>query len=279
MAADGRGSRVRRVADGPRRRAGQVRAAGSRRRRWASTSSRSTSSTCASAERAMRLNAGERRVDVLNQHLIDPEICIRCNTCEETCPVDAITHDCAQLRRRRRQLQRVPRVHRPVPDRCDRQLAHRRARRRAYARRAVRVGRAAGATARAPRDARHGVAPRDRCAPPRDRGRRRRASTAMRRARRSRRERRASAGQSLLDARAATRDGRRQFPRDRRRRAKATRATSCSTSAPRRSRCSKASRSASCRPAPMPTAARISRASIRWRARATASGPATTTCR
>ncbi len=32
-------------------------------------------------------------VDVLRQHLIDPEICIRCNTCEETCPVDAITHD------------------------------------------------------------------------------------------------------------------------------------------------------------------------------------------
>jgi benzoyl-CoA oxygenase/reductase BoxA protein len=31
--------------------------------------------------------------DVLSQHLIDPEICIRCNTCEETCPVDAITHD------------------------------------------------------------------------------------------------------------------------------------------------------------------------------------------
>ncbi len=31
--------------------------------------------------------------DVLKQHLIDPEVCIRCNTCEETCPVDAITHD------------------------------------------------------------------------------------------------------------------------------------------------------------------------------------------
>lgn len=27
------------------------------------------------------------------QHLIDPEICIRCNTCEEMCPRDAITHD------------------------------------------------------------------------------------------------------------------------------------------------------------------------------------------
>lgn len=30
---------------------------------------------------------------VLRQHLIDPEICIRCNTCEETCPIDAITHN------------------------------------------------------------------------------------------------------------------------------------------------------------------------------------------
>ena len=30
---------------------------------------------------------------VIKQHLIDPEICIRCNTCEETCPVDAISHD------------------------------------------------------------------------------------------------------------------------------------------------------------------------------------------
>ena len=30
---------------------------------------------------------------VIRQHLIDPEICIRCNTCEVTCPVQAITHD------------------------------------------------------------------------------------------------------------------------------------------------------------------------------------------
>ena len=29
----------------------------------------------------------------LKQHLIDPEICIRCYTCEMTCPIQAITHD------------------------------------------------------------------------------------------------------------------------------------------------------------------------------------------
>jgi len=32
---------------------------------------------------------------VIKQHLIDPEICIRCNTCESICPVKAITHDSA----------------------------------------------------------------------------------------------------------------------------------------------------------------------------------------
>ncbi len=32
-------------------------------------------------------------VAIIRQHLIDPEICIRCNTCEATCPVGAITHD------------------------------------------------------------------------------------------------------------------------------------------------------------------------------------------
>jgi benzoyl-CoA 2,3-epoxidase subunit A len=31
--------------------------------------------------------------DLALQHVIDPEICIRCNTCEETCPIDAVTHD------------------------------------------------------------------------------------------------------------------------------------------------------------------------------------------
>lgn len=29
----------------------------------------------------------------IKQHLIDPEICIRCYTCEMTCPVEAIVHD------------------------------------------------------------------------------------------------------------------------------------------------------------------------------------------
>jgi benzoyl-CoA 2,3-dioxygenase component A len=38
------------------------------------------------------MNAPEQVV-LIRQHLIDPEICIRCNTCEETCPIDAITHD------------------------------------------------------------------------------------------------------------------------------------------------------------------------------------------
>lgn len=30
---------------------------------------------------------------LLRQHLIDPEVCIRCNTCEEACKPKAITHD------------------------------------------------------------------------------------------------------------------------------------------------------------------------------------------
>ena len=38
----------------------------------------------------MKMNAP---TELVRQHLIDPEICIRCNTCEETCPRNAITHD------------------------------------------------------------------------------------------------------------------------------------------------------------------------------------------
>src|SRR4051812_45452323 len=29
----------------------------------------------------------------VKQHLIDPAVCIRCNTCEATCPIGAVTHD------------------------------------------------------------------------------------------------------------------------------------------------------------------------------------------
>ncbi len=39
------------------------------------------------------MNAPAEHASIARQHLIDPEICIRCNTCEEICPVDAITHD------------------------------------------------------------------------------------------------------------------------------------------------------------------------------------------
>jgi benzoyl-CoA 2,3-dioxygenase component A len=33
----------------------------------------------------------------VKQHLIDPEICIRCYTCENTCPIEAIEHDDANV--------------------------------------------------------------------------------------------------------------------------------------------------------------------------------------
>ncbi len=32
-------------------------------------------------------------MEPVRQHLIDPEVCIRCNTCEATCPKGAISHD------------------------------------------------------------------------------------------------------------------------------------------------------------------------------------------
>lgn len=35
----------------------------------------------------------DSNVGLARQHLIDPEICIRCNTCEATCPIGAVTHN------------------------------------------------------------------------------------------------------------------------------------------------------------------------------------------
>ena len=37
--------------------------------------------------------AAARSADHALQHLIDPEVCIRCNTCESTCPIGAVSHD------------------------------------------------------------------------------------------------------------------------------------------------------------------------------------------
>ena len=50
-------------------------------------------STSASADAAAALGGAQGAGHLARQHLIDPEICIRCNTCEATCPVGAVTHD------------------------------------------------------------------------------------------------------------------------------------------------------------------------------------------
>ena len=69
---------------------------------------------------------------VIKQHLIDPEICIRCNTCEATCPVRRDHARLAQLRGGRRQVQPVHGLRPALPHRQHRQLAHRCRGRKAY---------------------------------------------------------------------------------------------------------------------------------------------------
>jgi benzoyl-CoA 2,3-dioxygenase component A len=39
------------------------------------------------------MSAAPDAAGLVRQHLIDPEVCIRCNTCQEMCPVGAIEHD------------------------------------------------------------------------------------------------------------------------------------------------------------------------------------------
>ena len=82
-------------------------------------------------------------VELIRQHLIDPEICIRCNTCEATCPTGAITHDDRNYVVKRRGLQSVHGLRAAVPDRRNRQLASDAARDRVSDRSAARVGHAA----------------------------------------------------------------------------------------------------------------------------------------
>jgi benzoyl-CoA 2,3-dioxygenase component A len=43
--------------------------------------------------RVNAVNAANEANAVIKQHLIDPESCIRCNTCEDTCPSHAITNN------------------------------------------------------------------------------------------------------------------------------------------------------------------------------------------
>ena len=128
--------RLRRVADGPRRRARQVRELDRAAGDAASTGSRSTSSTCGSIEACVRRiathGAARPRTCSIKQHLIDPEICIRCNTCEETCPVDAITHDARNYVVDADDCNACNACISPCPTGSDRQLAHGAARREPY---------------------------------------------------------------------------------------------------------------------------------------------------
>ena len=39
------------------------------------------------------MQAGTEKQMPFRQHLIDPETCIRCNTCESRCPTKAISHE------------------------------------------------------------------------------------------------------------------------------------------------------------------------------------------
>ncbi|MFO1196142.1 MAG: benzoyl-CoA 2,3-epoxidase subunit BoxA [Burkholderiaceae bacterium] len=39
------------------------------------------------------MSAAPDAAGLVRQHLIDPEVCIRCNTCQEMCPIGAIEHD------------------------------------------------------------------------------------------------------------------------------------------------------------------------------------------
>ena len=85
---------------------------------------------------------------VIRQHLIDPEICIRCNTCESTCPVGAITHDARNYVVDANICNLLYGLRSALPDRQHRQLAAGAAFAGLQRRSAVRMGGSAGGTER-----------------------------------------------------------------------------------------------------------------------------------
>ena len=193
-----------------------------------------------------------------------------------------------QLRRARRRLQRLHGLHLAVPDRLDRQLAHRAGGARLLDRGAARPGTSCRPSSR-PSSSRPKASRRRGEARPQVLGGRRRAARrpAKRRSIRppSARPRRPGRPRTptptCIGAEGADHappwSATSTAPRPA---STARRTTSCSTSAPCRSRCSKASRSASSPPGlDARRQAALSRASTRSPARATASGPATTTSR
>ena len=211
-------------------------------------------------------------VEVLRQHLIDPEICIRCNTCEETCPVDAITHDERNYVVDAAMCNCCMAVHLAVPDRRDRQLAP------GAQGEAVHDRRAAHAGTRCRRRPTLETGAGDATCRPMSRGSRRSRPRA-RAATRRRRGRRRIPTSTSTRREAGDRDRRRQLPLTERRREQRHPPHRARLRRVPRSRCSKASRSASCRRASTRTGGRITCACTRSRARATASGRATTTSR
>src|SRR5262249_40284361 len=88
-------SRLRRLADGARGRGGQIRELD----RPTGAGDQQPAARLRVRARQLSWRAMTNKSAVVptgeppRQQLIDPEICIRCNTCEETCPTKAVSHD------------------------------------------------------------------------------------------------------------------------------------------------------------------------------------------
>ena len=84
----------------------------------------------ATSLKSCKMTVMEASEPVVRQHLIDPEICIRCNTCESTCPVGAISHDARNYVVDAEHLQSLHGLRSALSDRQHRQLARNAARAR-----------------------------------------------------------------------------------------------------------------------------------------------------